>query len=409
MSAVAGDQGSDGALLAGVRARERGELAEARRLVEAVTRERPDDPRAWVVLASLAHLEGALAEAAGLYRRGLSVAPADAAAHAGLAVVLAQSGQMATARAHAAAAIDARATGRLAAVPWLRALRQARELAEAETVRPWECCATPLLRPGCPEEQVDAPRERGVVAWTVERLVARLKERPRVVALTGAGMSAASGLETRKQLWRRFVRDEAVSAVRFHAEPATLWSVIRAFWGAGEHAPNAGHLALATLPGVQAIVTQNVDDLHEEAGAATGVRAPVIALHGSLARTRCVGCGRTGRRAQELAQGEPLPPRCGCGAVLRPEVVLFGEPVPARAWAEARALVEQAEVVLVIGCAMDVSPASELPPLAARAGATIVEIKRRPSLLGSIARVHWVGGAAEDVLPQVQRALARGG
>jgi NAD-dependent deacetylase len=391
----------------GVLARERGELDEARRWGEAVTAERPDDPRGWVLLASIAHLEGELAAAVTLYRRGLAAAPGDAAAHAGLAVALAQSGQPATARAHAAAAIDAQATGQLAAVPWLRTLRQARELAEGGELRAWSRCATPLMRAGG-GEVIEAPQGRGVVGWTVAELAAALSEGRRVVALTGAGMSAASGLETRKQLWQRFVRDEAVSAVRFRAEPATLWTVVREFWGAGAHPPNAGHLALATLPGLQAIVTQNVDDLHEEAGEATGVRAPVVALHGTLSRTRCVGCGRAHGRAQELAAGEELPPRCGCGAVVRPEVVLFGEPVAPEVWAAARREVERAELLLVVGCAMDVSPASELPPLAARAGATIVEIKRRPSLLGSTVRVHWVGGVAEDVLPQAM-ALARGG
>lgn len=398
-------------LRAGVLARERGELAEARRWGEAATGESPDDPRGWVLLGSIAQLEGALAEAVRLYRQALAAEPADAAAHAGLAVALAQAGQPATARAHAAAAIDAEATRKLTEVPWLRALRQARELAEATAVQPWSRCATPLLRAGEGAGASESPGLRGVVAWSVEALAEALARGPRVVALTGAGMSAASGLETRKQLWQRFVRDEAVSAVRFREAPETLWAVIRAFWGDEAHPPNAGHLALATLPGLQAIVTQNVDDLHEEAGEATGRRVPVVALHGSLSRTRCVGCGRADARAQALAAAGPLPPRCGCGAVVRPEVVLFGEPVAPESWAAARRAVEQAELLLVVGCAMDVSPASELPPLAARAGATIVEIKRRPSLLATVARVHWVGGVAEEIVPRVQAALAgaRGG
>jgi NAD-dependent deacetylase len=254
------------------------------------------------------------------------------------------------------------------------------------------------------------PQARGLVTWTGDDLAAALRERPRVVALTGAGLSVASGLMTRKQLWQRFARDEAVSAVRFRAEPQMLWSVIRAFWGADEHAPNAGHLSLATLPGVQAIVTQNVDDLHQRAAAGTGTATPVVELHGSLSRTRCVGCGRAGEAtAQVLALGEPLPPGCpGCGAVIRPEVVLFGEPVPADAWAAARRWVEQAELLLVVGCAMDVSPASELPLLAAQAGARIVEIKRRPSRLASVTRVHHVAGAAEEVLPRLVQGV-RGG
>lgn len=384
-------------------ARERGDLAEAHRRAEAATMS--GDARAWGLLASIAHLEGALDEAARHYRRALALAPEDAAAHAGLAVLLTQRGQVATARAHAAAAL---AGGGLGTVPWLRTLRQSRELegATAETVRPWERCATPPLAPRGPSARV-LPPAAGLVAWSPEDLAAALREGPRVVALTGAGISASSGLQTRKELWRRFVRDDAVSAVRFREEPRTLWEVVRAFWGEGEHPPNPAHVALAALPGLAAIVTQNVDDLHQAAARAVGRSTPVVELHGSLSRTACVACGRPDKeRAQTLAARDPLPPRCPtCGGVLRPDVVLFGEAVPARAWAEARAWVERAEILLVIGCAMDVSPASELPPLAAAAGARIVEIKRRPSGLATVAPVFHVAGAAEVVLPAILATL----
>ncbi|MFY0531090.1 SIR2 family NAD-dependent protein deacylase [Nannocystis pusilla] len=245
------------------------------------------------------------------------------------------------------------------------------------------------------------------MTWSLAELVAALRTSTRIVALTGAGMSAASGLQTRKQLWQRFTRDDAVSMARFRAEPATLWAVIRAFWGDRPHPANAGHQALARLPNLAAIVTQNVDELHQ-AAAAAGRSTPVIELHGSLSRTRCLDCGRSGEAtAQALAAaGLPLPPRCACGGVLRPEVVLFGERVPAAAMASARAHAAAADLLLVIGCAMDVSPARELPLVAARAGARIVELKRRPSRLAAAVLVHHVAGAAEDILPAATTALA---
>ncbi|WAS90020.1 SIR2 family NAD-dependent protein deacylase [Nannocystis punicea] len=388
-------------------ARSRGELAEAAEAADAAVAAAPADPRAWVLSGSIDHLRGDLERAASRYRRALALAPRDAAAHAALAVNLVQRGQPAAARAHFAAATAPDASPPLDDLQWLQAFQQARELDEAGAALSWSRCATPLPSPRTP---VDPPRGLppacGRVTWSIAELTAALRTSSRIVALTGAGMSAASGLQTRKQLWQRFTRDDAVSIARFREDPATLWAVIRAFWGDDPHPANAGHHALARLPGLAAIVTQNVDDLHQSAAAAAGPATPVIELHGSLSRTRCLGCGRAGETSQALAAaGRPLPPRCDCGGVFRPEVVLFGERVPAAAIAAARAQVAAADLLLVIGCAMDVSPARELPLVAARAGARIVELKRRPSRLAAAVRVHHVPGAAEDLLPEVARAL----
>jgi NAD-dependent deacetylase len=386
---------TDDALARGLAARARGALVEAgsaaRELVDAA----PDDPQGWVLLGSLAHLRGGLDEATTLYRRALAVAPTDPCAHAALAVTLTQAGQPVSARAHFAAALGG---GGLDAWSLLRTLRQARELGHGGAPRAWEACATPLFeaRAGLSSGTCELPQRTGIVKWTVADLAAALRDKPRVVALTGAGISAASGLETRKQLWRRFTRDEAVSAVRFHADPTTLWTVIREFWGARTPEPNPAHLALARLPGLRAVVTQNVDGLHQAAATRTDV--PVHELHGTLLRTYCITCGRQGGPAPALAHGVP---RCTCGAVMRPDVVLFGERVPAKVLAAAAAAVADADLLLVIGCAMDVSPASELPLLTR---ATVVEIKRRPSRLAQVVRVHHVAGPAEAVLPALEEA-----
>ncbi|MBZ5713870.1 SIR2 family NAD-dependent protein deacylase [Nannocystis pusilla] len=389
-------------------ARRRGELAEATEAAEAAVAAAPADPRAWVLLGSIDHLRGNLERAASRYRRALALAPRDAAAHAALAVNLVQRGQPAAARAHFAAATAADASPPLDDLQWLQAFQQARELDDAGAALSWSRCATPLPSPREPvEPPMGPPAARGRVTWSIAELTAALRTSTRIVALTGAGMSAASGLQTRKQLWQQFPRDDAVSIARFREDPSTLWSVIRAFWGDVPHLANAGHHALARLPGLAAIVTQNVDELHQAAAAAAGRATPVIELHGSLSQTRCLGCGRPGEAtAQALAAADrPLPPRCDCGGVLRPDVVLFGEQVPAAMMAAARAQVTAADLLLVIGCAMDVSPARELPLIAARAGARIVELKRRPSRLAAAVRVHHLPGAAEDILPEVARAL----
>lgn len=384
---------SPSAYLRALAARARGALAEAELATREALGEAPSDPRTWVLHGSLAHLRGDLTAASTSYRQALMHAPDDAAAHAALAVALTQTGQPTTARAHFTAACAA-PTGLWSG---LRTLRQAREL--GSTSLPWNACTTPLF-----EHEPDATTAvrhardlaTGRTPWTVADLRAALATNPRVVALTGAGISAASGLQTRKHLWRHFARDEAVSIVRFHADPRPLWTVIAEFWGERTPQPNPAHHALARLPGLLGVVTQNVDGLHQAADPTT----PVHELHGSLLRTTCLTCGAAGPPAIRLPRDAAgLPPPCPCGGHLRPDVVLFGERVPAATLAPAAALVAQCELLLVIGCAMDVSPASELPVLAALAGARIVEIKRRPSRLADIVHAHHIAGPAESVLP----------
>lgn len=399
----------DLALAEAIAARTRGALGPALAAAQRAIDAAPEEARAWIVRASLRHLAGDLEGACADYRRALASAPREAAAHAALAVVLAQRGQRTSAEAHLAASLALTGPGELGEIARLRAERQLRELAAAAApTAPWERCATPLprLREGPRAPEASSPAA-GRQAWTLADLAALARTRPRTVALTGAGLSAASGLCTRKELWRRLIRDEAVSAVRFHERPEALWTAVREFWGEAEHPPNPAHLALATWPGLQAIVTQNVDGLHQAAAAGRDA-PPVIELHGTLARTRCVACSDPGEHPAPLAARGPLPPRCRCGAPLRPDVVLFGEPVPGPIWETARAAVAAAELLLVVGCAMDVSPASELPRIAARAGALVVEIKRRPSRLADATPVHHLAGAAEDILPRALAAIEGG-
>jgi NAD-dependent deacetylase len=375
------------------RARVEGDLARARAHALAHLG-RGDDPDAWVLLGSIAQLEGDLAEAARCHRRAIGIAGDHAPAHAALAVVLAQRGELVTARAHLEAALERRGLGEVA---WLRAERQRAALARGGVPLAPERVATPFVEKS--PHAAHGPRERArgaVSSCSLERLRELVRGARSIVAITGAGISRASGLETRKELWQRFVRDDAVSAVRFREQPEILWQVVREFWGEEDHPPNEAHHALASLPTLLAIVTQNVDSLHQRAAAAIRRDTEVIELHGTLARTRCVGCAREHGDATVLARSPALPPRCACGAVIRPDVVLFGE--HARHLERAVAQVTSADLVLVVGCAMDVSPASELPVLAARAGATIVEIKRTPSRLSDMIPVEHVAGRAEHVL-----------
>ena len=189
----------------------------------------------------------------------------------------------------------------------------------------------------------------------------------RVAVLTGAGISAASGLATFRGaggLWRGLRPEEIASRSAFVRDPVLVWE-----WYDGRRraalaaAPNEAHRALARLDANRAVTvaTQNVDGLHGRAGSGR-----VLELHGSLARGRCERC----LRVEDLAPEIVLPPRCPtCGAVMRPDVVWFGEPLPPGPLEDSVEAFETADVAIVVGTSALVEPAASLGRLAAIAGA----------------------------------------
>lgn len=189
-----------------------------------------------------------------------------------------------------------------------------------------------------------------------EAVAAVRRNRPRsVVVFTGAGISAESGIPTFRGpggLWRNYRSEQLATPGAFAERPELVWewyewrrNVIRAA------APNAAHLAIARLRDAL-VVTQNVDGLHARAGSER-----IIELHGNIFRTRCTA-ERTVRSADEPFA--TLPPRCGCGAMLRPDVVWFGEMLPPGAIEEAEAAIRRADLLLVIGTSGVVWPAAGL-------------------------------------------------
>jgi NAD-dependent deacetylase len=234
-------------------------------------------------------------------------------------------------------------------------------------------------------------------------LAARLAEPGPVVAVTGAGISAESGLATFRGpdgLWEGRNPMELATPEAFRADPLTVWRFYawrRARAAAAE--PNAAHHALADLERVRGdvtLVTQNVDGLHERSGS-----RHVIRLHGTLWRLRCTA---EGTEVEDLrADLGELPPRCGCGALLRPCVVWFGEPLPADALAAAEREARRASVVLVIGTSSMVYPAAAIPQIARQAGAFVVEINPERTPLSSVVDEH-LGFPAGRIVPELVRA-----
>lgn len=231
----------------------------------------------------------------------------------------------------------------------------------------------------------------------------------RVLVSTGAGMSKESGIPTfrdaQEGLWAQFDPRELATEQGFRANPARVWR-----WYAERRArmlacqPHAGHRALVELEALVpelAVVTQNIDGLHQQAGS-----ADVVELHGSIRRFKCLDCHHPfqGDAPPAAPAGEP-PPCPACGSPLRPDVVWFGELLPEAATARAWQLAERCDVLLVVGTSGQVWPAAELPHVARRQGATLLEVNPEPSELTPLAHV-FLAGPAGELLPALVRALA---
>ena len=236
----------------------------------------------------------------------------------------------------------------------------------------------------------------------------------RVVALTGAGVSAESGIPTFRGpggLWKQFRPEELATPIAFGRDPRTVWE----WYGWRREAvkgcrPNPAHLALArwalSRPGVT-LVSQNVDDLHERAAreaagdADAARRAEPIRLHGSLFHDRCTRCTyRAEGAAVDATSLEKLPHCPDCGGLLRPDVVWFGETLPLRAVEAAFGAAGEAEACLVVGTTGAVYPAAGVVHAAKAAGASVIIVDPARTELDGIADVRlW--GVAGDVVPRI--------
>ena len=230
-----------------------------------------------------------------------------------------------------------------------------------------------------------------------------LAGRPLAV-LTGAGISAESGLPTFRGpggLWEGNRPEDLATPGAFLRDPLQVWRFYEWRRGLVRNArPNEGHIALARMERIlprMTLITQNVDGLHTAAG------SKPVELHGSLLRVRCTEEGTVALCPEPF---EKLPPAClSCGALLRPDVVWFGEQLPPAAWSAAEDAAITSAVFLVVGTSSVVSPASTLALLAARGGARLFEINPEATPLSPLTDGVFQMSASE-VLPAVARALA---
>ena len=227
----------------------------------------------------------------------------------------------------------------------------------------------------------------------------------RVVVLTGAGISAESGIPTFREaqtgLWSRYDPEDLATPQAFDRDPGVVWE-----WYAWRRelvsraTPNAGHLALAALEGrfpEFTLITQNVDGLHQQAGSRR-----VIELHGNIRRIRC---SAENIIVEAWPVTEEIPPRCPhCGGRLRPDVVWFGESLPRQALESAWQAAGSCQVFLSIGTSSLVEPAASLPYVALRSGAKVIEINPQPTPLTPQADYSWQQPAGV-ALPALLAAL----
>ena len=235
-------------------------------------------------------------------------------------------------------------------------------------------------------------------------LIARLASAQNVVAFTGAGVSAESGVPTFRGpdgIWAKFKPEELASMDAFMRNPALVWE-----WYSHRRAiitsvhPNAGHLALAAMEKLfrrVTVVTQNIDNLHRRAGSTR-----VFELHGNIERSYCMQCGKKYPEVQTPERGAV--PRCACGGTIRPDVVWFGEMLPEDEWEASVDATTSADVFLSIGTSGVVYPAASLPFLAKRSGAALIEINPEPTPLTGSA--DWfLQGSSGEFLPALHQGV----
>ena len=231
-----------------------------------------------------------------------------------------------------------------------------------------------------------------------------LKSARSVAVLTGAGISAESGVPTfrgKEGLWKKFRAEELATVEAFMKNPDLVWEwymfrrkIINSV------SPNPGHYALAEMEKLFddfTLISQNVDGLHKKSGSEN-----ILELHGNILKNKCFDCGKSYENDIDPESGGH--PNCACGGRIRPDVVWFGEMLPADAINGAFDAASRAELFLSVGTSAVVHPAASMPIMAKRGGAYLVEVNLEPTPLTEIADCSFQGKSGE-ILPQIVEKL----
>lgn len=240
-----------------------------------------------------------------------------------------------------------------------------------------------------------------------KKVASALRKCRHAIAVTGAGLSTPSGIPDFRSvhgLWAKFDIMEYGTISAFRADPYKVWKLFKEIGSTVHPArPNPGHVALARLEELgllKAVVTQNIDGLHQMAGS-----TEVIEFHGSASSFTCLKCYSEYSRAQaDKLGGREEIPHCECGYPLKPDIILFGESIPERSLQDSFALAEASDLILVVGTSAEVAPASILPSVVDSRGGKVVEANISHTQLSSMAA--WkLKGDASKTLPVLVEAV----
>ena len=245
----------------------------------------------------------------------------------------------------------------------------------------------------------------------IERAAELIRAAQHLVAFTGAGHSTASGIPDFRSpgsgLWEKTNPMLVASIWAFRLNPQTFYSWIRPM---AEHLlnapPNPAHYALAELEELgilKAVITQNIDNLHQRAGSQR-----VFELHGHMREATCIRCYTKVPVDPHLERTilDGKVPKCHCGGVLKPDVILFGEQLPVRVLNLAIAEARRTDLILVAGSSLEVTPAADIPYLAVECGAKAIIVNLQPTQFDAQADVTIHGDVAE-ILPRIAEAVGR--
>lgn len=237
-----------------------------------------------------------------------------------------------------------------------------------------------------------------------DEIIDALRKARSVVVLTGAGVSAESGVPTfrgQEGLWRNYNPQELATPEAFNKDPTLVWEWYD--WRRGLIAPlepNPAHLAIAELEERSPsflLITQNIDGLHKKGGS-----KQMLELHGNIWNVRCVAEGNVTENRDVPLQN--IPPMCSCGAMLRPHIVWFGESLDPHILRQSLQAIEACDFLIVAGTSAVVQPSASFPIMARERGATVLEVNMEPTPISSLVNGSLFGKAGE-LLPQLVASL----
>ncbi len=240
----------------------------------------------------------------------------------------------------------------------------------------------------------------------IQNAAEMLKCARHVIALTGAGISVESGIPDFRSvngIWKKYPPEKYATLEAYLHNPDEVWKFWYELGGMLKGVkPNPGHASLAALENLgylKGVITQNIDNLHQDAG-----NSHVIEFHGNAGRLSCLQCHT--RKPLNLNLPLNTAPRCTCGGLMKPDVILFGEMLPSYAVLESEILIQECDTLLVIGTSATVFPAADFPYIAKQNGANIIEYNLETTVLTNSVTDIFVQGPSGKTLPEVLKHLS---